>query len=133
MEKDVFTITFICKLSMVKRGIHGCQMVKRWTVVTLFCVNLAKLKPFLRMTFTVPLATTEIRVRLGRWKRSNSQFCMLKVGMGLGMLQLMCAVTDLLVYPIGVGSNSRAYTSNQSCSLRSCESQARSCTPSQRR
>ena len=74
MEKDVFTITFICKLSMVKRGIYGCQVVKGWTVVVLFCVNLAKLEPFLRITFTVSLATTEICVRLGRWKRGNSQF-----------------------------------------------------------
>lgn len=74
MEKDVFTITFTWKLSMVKRGIYGCQVVKGWTVVVLFCVSLAKLEPFLRITFTVSLATTEICVRLGRWKRGNSQF-----------------------------------------------------------
>ena len=44
---------FIWKLSVVKRGIYGWQVVKGWTALTLFCVNLAKLELFLRVPFTV--------------------------------------------------------------------------------
>lgn len=69
MEKDVFTVIFIWKLSMVKRDIYGSQVVKGWSVVALVCVSLSRFELFLRVTLPVSLATTEIGMRLGRQKR----------------------------------------------------------------
>lgn len=69
MEKDVFTVIFIWKLSMVKRDIYGSQVVKGWSVVALVYVSLSRFELFLRVTLPVSLATTEIGMRLGRQKR----------------------------------------------------------------
>ena len=80
--KQDLAIVFIWMLNMMKRNRYGCQVVMARTVVTLYSVNLVKLKLYFPEfaslhSSRLSLATKEICTRVERFKGCCGPFSML--------------------------------------------------------